>query len=171
MDFGLFQKSREKVLILNCNFTQSLQSLIILLLLFKYFSLTKHWLQMFWMTWLLIFFQSLFKILHWFHLKFFFWGWKEDPTFYADWILISSSIINEFLAILTSSFELLAMPQELGGNGEILIWSHFFTRVDLKSKGINSFLINISASLMIINLCNCWCKWNFSSILYSLDFS
>ena len=42
VDLGLFQKGWEKVLILNRNFSESLQGLVVLLLLLMHFCLTKH---------------------------------------------------------------------------------------------------------------------------------
>lgn len=121
---------------------------------------------------IIVFFQSLFEVLKGFQLELLFGCWEKDPSLQANGISITPTCsVYDLLAVLTSSFELLNVPQEAGSNEKILVGGHFFSVVHFKIVSVNGFLIHISASLMIMNHRNGCCQWNFSTVLHPGQFS
>lgn len=106
------------------------------------------------------------KELYRFLLQFFFISAQIDPTFQClccqDVIRIT---IDQFLNDLARSFELLCVPQEGSRTNEISVGGLFLPLIQLKHKGIDSFLVDVSAPLMVVNQCNGRWKTHFAPFL------
>jgi hypothetical protein len=61
--------------------------------------------------------------------------------------------------------------KESSSNIKIFVGCHFFSVIEFESEGVNGLLINISASLMVMDKSNSSSKSNLSSILHSCELS
>jgi hypothetical protein len=153
----------------NASFTEYFKSSFIFLSFFKYFRSTKHSLQ--------LLFASIFpssnnviKILDRFLLEFFFSCTQVNPPFNTVCLqTIIWIVVDKLLNNLTGSFELLCMPQKCCGTNQIFIRSLFFSFIQLQNKGVNCFLVDMSASLVIkYESYSCW-KADFAPFLNSSE--
>jgi len=84
-------------------------------------------------------------------LQLLFGGREIYPTFEGLRGQRVAIIIEEFLYNGTGPFELLCMPQKCAACKKITVGGHRFLLIQSYSQGIDGFLIDISASLMIID--------------------
>jgi len=79
--------------------------------------------------------------------------------------LTSSSVVNNFLSVLTSSLELLTVPQERSGDHQVLVRGHLLAVVNFEGKSVYCLLVDVSASFMIINKADACSEGNLAPVL------
>ena len=119
------------------------------------------------MLWIasLFFIQHLLEVGECLLLQIFLPSAEVDPSLEGRGREASLIVFYDFIDDLSCSFELSRMPEESGSADQVLVTGVLLPFVESQDVRVNRLLVNVSASLMVVDECGGSCERALSSVL------